>query len=469
MNQLIAALTSADTLRALASWLPRQRWFDGTGHPLAQVSLVKTHLFAAPTGAHTPAGSLVVLGATDERGADAGTYLLPLGADAGERRVSASAVVATSGDLVVYDALDDNRLVSTLLRRIARGLELDRVTYCAEPPGLPVPADALPVRPLDAEQSNSSVIIDDQFILKFFRRVSPGPSPDLVLHRMLAAAGSAYIPPLLGAVEDKESGATYATLQQFLSKAEDGWSSALDSVQTWLASAEEPQPVPAEGDFAPQAHTLGRAVAAVHQDLAATAGTAVLTRLDYRHLSQRFLDRMDHARTLVPQLKPYTDRLRASFTAVGDLKEAPHQATHLTHGDLHLGQTLRTPQGWLLLDFEGEPLADRKERAVPHSPLQDVAGMLRSFDYAAHHELTGGRVTGRRRRQAQEWAMRNQRAFLSGYGAHGGHHPPAGGPLLTAYTLDKAVYEALYDIQHRPAWAWIPLQALERALVSGHT
>lgn len=460
------AVTSPATLRALTSWLPRQRWFDGTGRPLASVRVVASHLFAAPTGPDGTTGAFVVVRATDTGGSDAGSYVLTLGAGTDRPGLrTEEAVVIRDGLLTVYDALDDPWLVNTLVRHTAQGLDLDGVRFHAEPPGFHAPEILQPVRALGAEQSNSSVIIGERFILKVLRRMSPGPSPDLVLHRLLRDAGSVHVTPLLAAVEDVATGATYATLQEFLPDAEDGWAAALSAVDLLLAgdaTAHEP----AAADFTADAHNLGQALAAVHRDLA-EAGNAVLQRNDYTLLSQRFLQRLDRAVALSPHLDPYVGRLRAAFGAVAELEPAEHRCAQLTHGDLHLGQTLRTAGGWLVLDFEGEPMADHAERYGRHSPLRDVAGMLRSFDYAAHHELTDPPASEGQRVRARAWVSRNQNAFLDGYAASSGQDLADDLLLLRAYELDKAVYETLYDTQHRPSWAWIPLQALERCLRSG--
>jgi maltokinase len=461
LNDVTAAMTAPATLKALTSWLPGRRWFDGTGRPLASVSVLTSHTFAAPAGPGRPGGAFVVVRATDTAGADAGSYVLTLGVEeAAEQSRTRSAVVTRYGGLTVYDALDDPRLVNTLIRHTAQGRDLDGVRYRAEPPGFSVPGDLLPVRALGAEQSNSSVVVDERFILKVLRRMSPGPSPDLVLHRLLRDAGSVHVTPLLAAVEDDRTQATYATLQEFLPAAEDGWAAALSAVDLLLAGDA------AAGDFTVDADSLGRALAAVHRDLAGAAGGFVLQREDYALLSRQFLHRLDRAVDLTPRLDRYAGRLAAAFTAVAELEPAGHRRAHLTHGDLHLGQTLRTADGWLVLDFEGEPMAGHAERHRRHSPLRDVAGMLRSFDYAAHHQLTGRPAPAAQRARARHWVTRSQAAFLSGYATGSGRDPSADFRLLRAYELDKAVYEVLYDTQHRPSWAWIPLQALERCLPS---
>ena len=167
--------------------------------------------------------------------------------------------------------------------------------------------------------------------------------------------------------------------------------------------------------------------------------------------------RLDLVCAEVEQVAVHRDRLAALLDAAA---EAPWPPLQRIHGDLHLGQVLASPEhGWVLLDFEGEPLRPLAERSLPDSPLRDVAGMLRSLDYVA------GAVALEHGAAASAWAASARRAFLAGWGA--GDDGTARSAVLDAFEADKAVYEALYESRHRPAWLPIPLGALERISAPG--
>jgi maltokinase len=173
--------------------------------------------------------------------------------------------------------------------------------------------------------------------------------------------------------------------------------------------------------------------------------------------------RLERAVAIVAQLRPIAGGLHALFTAFGDLG-APLPVQRI-HGDLHLGQALRTVHRWVIIDFEGEPMAELSARRRPDSPLRDIAGMLRSFEYAGHHRLIETGYVPQLAYRADEWAARNRNAFCEGYTAAAGTagiDPREQDVALRAFEADKAVYEAVYESRHRPSWLPIPMQSLAR-------
>jgi maltokinase len=214
------------------------------------------------------------------------------------------------------------------------------------------------------------------------------------------------------------------------------------------------------GDFAADSERLGAATASVHTDLAAVLPTEQARDDWFGAVSRQMGERLDAAAAVVPQLQEHAEGLRRLYAAVAGAREPVLRQR--VHGDFHLGQVLRTATGWIVLDFEGEPARPLAERRQLDSPLRDVAGMLRSFDYAARHLLVEQPDDPQRDYRAQEWAARNRAAFCAGYSAASGIDPCGESPLLRAFEADKAVYECVYEARNRPQWLMIPLQSLAR-------
>ncbi|QFZ24049.1 aminoglycoside phosphotransferase [Saccharothrix syringae] len=444
--------------RALAAWLPWQRWFGGKGRPVAGVDVERTTELVDERPSGGPLGLLVVVSVRFADGGGAERYQVPIGVRTTLPDRLAPAVIAGFDGCVVYDATGDADLNAVLLRLVGQSATRDGVAFTPEAGFAGSSRRGLVGRPLGAEQSNTSIVYGDRYILKLYRRLAAGVNPDLEAHRALRRARSRHIAALLGSIEGEVDGApaTFGMVQTFAANAAEGWAMAMTSVRDLFADPDAP-PGGAGADFAAEARRLGGAVAAVHADLARELGTGTATPAA---LGAGMLAHLDAALAAVPELAPHADRLRAAFASVADLPGAvPVQRVH---GDLHLGQVLRTPATWLLIDFEGEPAAPISERTAPQSPLRDVAGVLRSLDYAAQHQLRLFHPTPELRRRARQWTAHNREAFTAGYAEAAGFDPT--GRLLTAFELEKAVYEAVYETRNRPDWVDIPLRAVRRLL-----
>ena len=318
------------------------------------------------------------------------------------------------------------------------------------------------------EQSNSSVAFGDDALMKVFRRVTPGVNPDIEIHEALTRAGTHAVAELYGwlelpAASGDEPPLQLAMLQQFLRTASDGWDLALASARNLFAEADL-HADEVGGDFAGESHRLGVAVSEVHELLREQFGTQPY---DADATSESMRQRLAAASDVVPELAAHRAALEQVFAQVNDNAGGAQRV----HGDLHLGQTLRTSLGWKLVDFEGEPAKPLAERREPDSPWRDVAGMLRSFDYAAQSVVKDFQSSDEAESQityrANEWLERNRGAFLEGYVErrveHGqGPLTPDEQAMIDAYEADKAVYEVIYEARNRPSWLDIPMQAIDR-------
>jgi maltokinase len=441
-------------------WMPHQRWFGGKGREWADVT---ESGFFLDRGTPVLSVHRVRVEYTDGH---AETYLVPLSwRDHPAEELSSAFVgaVANEGrETYAYDAMRDRDATAPWLMHLVNASTVGPMHF--HPTDADYIPEGLPGDIVSTEQSNTSLVYGQEAIFKLFRRLEPGLNPDVEIHEALRRTNNKHIAPLLGHIEiDDENPAnppaTVAMLQTFVPNASDGWRLATASVRDLYAEgdlhADE-----VGGDFAAESERLGAATASVHLDLADVLPTEPADRDWLATVARQMTERLDAAVEVVPQLAEHVESLRRVYAAVADSTEPV--VRQRVHGDLHLGQVLRTATGWIVLDFEGEPARPLAARRELDSPLRDVAGMLRSFDYAARHMLVEQPDDPQRAYRAQEWAERNRAAFCTGYAGAGGLDPCGESPLLRAFEADKAVYECVYEARNRPHWLMIPLHSLSR-------
>ena len=348
------------------------------------------------------------------------------------------------GPVVVYDATQDPEASAVVLRSLLAedrlhgdGTELGFHLSAAE--GLSADLEPAVFR---GQQSNTSVMFGDVAMLKLFRRLELGRNLDIEVHDALSRTGMADVARLFGWAQagwtrtDPASGRTgtvtadLAMVVEKLAEATDGWELALDVLRRGES-------------FADEARALGAALAETHAALRAAFSTH---RQPGAEVAAVMAGRLAAARSVAAELDPYVEPLHRVFRAL----EGRDLDVQRVHGDFHLGQTLHTPGGWKIIDFEGEPVKTLAERAAPDSVWRDIAGMLRSFGYAAASVPGPG---------SQAWATACREAFLAGYA--GGGLDPDDLATLRAYEADKAVYEVVYESRNRPEWIAIPLGAID--------
>lgn len=441
----MTAISLADALNdldldALSAWVEEQRWFSAKSR---EVTFGVRH--AVPLGDDL---GLVIL----EARAASGTHDL------------FQLLVSAVDDELVYDALAHPACAGAFFdlfpRRATAEAEGQVVAFQWSDSA---PSTATDVRPLGAEQSNSSIVVDDEVILKVFRHLEPGENPELEMLQFLSAHGFARIPELVGWYELSGDliDATLGVAQGFLRNADDGWELVLDHLASGRVD-----------DVTPRLRELGAVIGEMHAVLGSDASDPdfapeapgdealplFMATVD-EEIEQVFSSLPDHP--VFAPIAGHGEDLRERLRFLSTGGTVGRLIRH--HGDLHLGQTMLGPDGWTILDFEGEPSRPLIDRRRKRSPLRDVAGMLRSFAYAASAAARqGGTVP-------EGWEDEARAAFLEGYleTVDPALLPPgeaATAQVLSVFELEKAVYELRYEIDNRPEWAAIPVAGIARLL-----
>jgi maltokinase len=446
----------------LREWVQQQRWYASKSRAIAGIDIVESITLRDDP--------MLLLALVETRFATGihELYQLPL-AIRPPSDIPRGESISHTDDWAVYDALAEPQQAHELLRRIVTTDEIDtddgRFSFHAFDESVAA-LESAPVRLMGVEQSNSSIVFDERIVLKVFRKLEPGVNPELEMLRFLTYRGFPNIAPLCGwyDYEGQAFAATLGVAQSFLPDAVGGWELALDE----LAASPEM--------FLERLGSLGTVTAQLHNTLASDASDpafapeepsqealGLLTATVDEDIERIFLRLPDD-----PRLSPIAGRgqdvrerlaTRAQIGVTGRVIR--------THGDYHLGQTLHTPRGWVIIDFEGEPARALPERRQKRSPLRDVAGMLRSFAYVTSAAEI---LRGEHAPDGYEERMREQ--FLAAYFAS--VDPtlvPAGeaaiANLLSIFELEKAIYELRYELDNRPDWISIPVAGIARLLESG--
>ncbi|MEM8560068.1 MAG: hypothetical protein AAGG50_19800 [Bacteroidota bacterium] len=508
----------APLLDALPAYIRRQRWFGAKDCSIVSVGLADAvRLVETPWLVYLVTLDVTLQPTDGPRRTDA--YLLPLTVRTeaeGQALFSIRPQAALAwldvpdGRHLLYDAAGGPDFWVALFDWWTSGLARDseRGTYAGHADAEVCAHTPTVAKPLTGEQSNSAAILDGAYFLKLYRRLERGPNPEVELLQHLTEAGFAHVPALHGTLTFAEGDqhVSVGVIQQALRVETDGWSYATDLVAAFLdriadrALPDEPLPHDAwdrepetlpdwleteAADLVQLSRMLGVRTAEMH--LALATGTADALRPEpgipeaVQGLGDRVTAEMQVTRTMLAEQAPsIADTLPFDLPSGEDWAQVQARLNRLTdvettrekiriHGDYHLGQTLIADGDVYLLDFEGEPARSLEERRARDYALRDVAGMLRSLEYAAYATL-GPRMSDDHLRA---WTDRLVRwcealfrdAYLGVAGdAHFTQPPSARQPMLWAYLLDKTLYEVRYELGSRPDWAWIPLRGLRRLL-----
>jgi maltose alpha-D-glucosyltransferase/alpha-amylase len=514
----------------LPEFFPHQRWFGSKARHIHSVRL--SECIPVPL---SDAVALIAFARVEYTEGAGETYVLPLITPASESDFSADFVVVRipvsdpASELPLMDALRNDKFLASILNSILKSDSFsgEAGTLKAAPEDALLqkklgPADSLPPRLLKGEQSNTSIAYGDQLILKFFRRVEEGVHPDLEIgHFLTAIAHFENVPPLCGSLqyESRESKlATLGLLQGFVPNRGDAWRCTVESLVELFASPEHfkhdvastsgrrPARKARQNLGAPDVIVeqlqlmglLGKRTAQLHLALASSSADPEfapepftpevreafdsafhdLTVRNFETLRLKIPELQESVEELAKQVLNLEDDALLAFHSVFEREIASRRIR--IHGDYHLGQVLFTGSDFFIIDFEGEPARALAERRTKRSPLQDVAGMLRSFQYAAR----AARLAAQERladshqpydhvaRLAAEWLASASKEFLRSYRGTAGdaRFLPASSvefdALLRAHLLEKAVYELGYELNNRPSWLAIPLEGIREILTT---
>jgi maltokinase len=455
-------MSNGSLAELLAGWLPAQRWFAGSGATVDDIAITSDVQLASGD----PELRHLLVDATT--GGQTVTYQIPVGLGTRPGPDLGAAVIGTVADgRVAYDAAIDPRLTAVLIEGIASQRSAGLISFRAEE-GAAFDPGAVG-RTLPASASNTSIVYGDKAILKLLRRPSEGHHPDLEIPSRLARSGSQLVAAPLGWMEMSDLGnagtrapsagqprggvTILGILSEYFPGSTDGWSLAVADLQS------------AAPDFTEQARRLGQATARLHGELADAFGSVAVAPTALEELAGAMAAELRQASSVVPELAEYEPAVMECYARLAGLTGG--FTIQRIHGDYHLAQVLAAQGRWVILDFEGEPSVPLARRRGFALPLRDVAGMLRSFDYVARHQLLSEPDDRRLHAVAAEWVGRCQDAFCAGYVEAAGEDPRRSSPLLRALLLQKAVYEAVYEARHRPGWLPIPLHAIAEAVHEG--